>query len=53
LKDQLNVDLTGFAGKMRKREIPAGVYQFGMLAEDTCSRQKLVNWSNWVIQVEK
>ncbi len=52
LKDQVHVDLTGFAGKMRKREIPAGVYQFGMLALDTCSRQKLVNWSNWVIQID-
>ena len=26
-------------------------YQFGMLAEDQCSRQKLVNWSNWVLEV--
>lgn len=52
LKDQINVDLTGFAAKMRAEEIPAGVYQFGMLAEDKCSRQKLVNWSNWVLEVE-
>ena len=51
LKDQLNVDLTGFAAKMRRQEIPAGVYQFGMLAEYRCSRQKLVNWSNWVLEV--
>ena len=52
LKDQLNVDLTGFAAKMRQKELPSGVYQFGMLAEDQCSRQKLVNWSNWVIEIE-
>ncbi|MDE7287395.1 MAG: glycosyltransferase, partial [Lachnospiraceae bacterium] len=51
LKDQLNVDLTGFAAKMRREEIPAGIYQFGMLAEDKCSSQKLVNWSNWVLEV--
>lgn len=51
LKDQLNVDLTGFAAKMRREDIPAGIYQFGMLAEDKCSRQKLVNWSNWVLEV--
>ena len=51
LKDQLNVDLTGFAAKMHMEEIPAGIYQFGMLAEDRCSRQKLVNWSNWVLEV--
>lgn len=52
LKDQINVDLTGFAAKMRKKEVPAGVYQFGMLAVDTCSRQRLVNWSNWVIEID-
>lgn len=51
LKDQINVDLTGFAAKMRKKEIPEGVYQFGMLAEDKCSRLKLVNWSSWVLEI--
>ena len=51
LKDQLNVDLTGFAAKLRKDKLPEGTYQFGMLAEDMCSRQKLVNWSNWVLEV--
>lgn len=51
LKDQLNVDLTGFAAKMRREDLPTGIYQFGMLAEDQCSRQKLVNWSNWVLEV--
>lgn len=51
LKDQLNVDLTGFAAKMRREDIPEGIYQFGMLAEDKCSRQKLVNWSNWVLEI--
>ena len=51
LADQRNVEMTGFAAKMRKEEIPGGVYQFGMLAEDLCSRQKLVNWSNWVLEI--
>ncbi|MCI8975538.1 MAG: glycosyltransferase [Lachnospiraceae bacterium] len=51
LRDQTNVDLTGFAAKLKKDAVPAGVYQFGMLAEDKCSRQKLVNWSNWVLEV--
>ncbi|MCM1134622.1 MAG: glycosyltransferase [Clostridium sp.] len=51
LEGQENVDLTGFAAKMRRNTIPAGVYQFGMLAEDMCSRQRLVNWSNWVLEV--
>lgn len=51
LGDQLNVDLTGFAAKMRREDLPTGIYQFGMLAEDQCSRQKLVNWSNWVLEI--
>ncbi|MGN1180661.1 MAG: glycosyltransferase [Suilimivivens sp.] len=50
LKDQLNVDLTGFAAKVRLADIPKGTYRFGMLAEDQCSRQKLVNFSSWVLQ---
>lgn len=53
LKDQMNVELTGFAAKVQNGEIPAGTYRFGMLAEDMCSRQKLVNWSNWVLEAEK
>ena len=52
LKDQINVDLTGYAAKLQKDKLPEGVYQFGMLAEDACSRQKLVNWSNWVLEVK-
>ncbi len=52
LKDQLNVDLTGYAGKVRLSDIPQGVYRFGMLAEDQCSRLKLVNYSSWVLAVD-
>ncbi len=51
LKDQTNVDLTGFAARLEEGAVPPGVYQFGMLAEDKCSRQKLVNWSNWILEV--
>ena len=51
LKDQINVDLTGFAAKLHRDAVPAGVYRFGMLAKDQCSRSKLVNWSNWVLEV--
>ncbi|MDE6203950.1 MAG: hypothetical protein K2G19_10790, partial [Lachnospiraceae bacterium] len=51
LKDQINADLTGFAAKLRGDAVPAGIYQFGMLAKDQCSRLKLVNWSNWVLEV--
>ena len=51
LKDQLNVDLTGYAAKVRLSDIPKGLYRFGMLAEDGCSRLKLVNWSSWTLQV--
>jgi len=51
LADQLNVDLTGFAAKVQADRIPRGSYQFGMLAEDQCSRLKLVNWSSWTLEV--
>lgn len=53
LPDQVNVGLTGFAARLPKEAVPAGIYQFGILAEDQCSRQKLVNWSNWVMEVEE
>lgn len=52
LKDQVNVDLTGFAAKVPDGVIPKGIYRFGMMAEDMCSRQKLVNWSSWVLEVK-
>lgn len=51
LTDQLNVDLTGFEAKIRADDIPAGTYQFGMLARDLCSRTRLVNWSSWTIEI--
>ena len=50
LSDQLNVDLTGYAAKVSKEDLPAGTYRFGMLYEDRCSRQKLLNWSNWELE---
>lgn len=53
LCDQLNVDLTGFASKVKMNALPEGSYQFGMLAKDRCSRLKLVNWSNWTLEVKK
>ena len=49
LKNQVNVDLTGFAAKLRMGDLPAGSYRFGMLAEDKCSRQKLISWSSWTL----
>lgn len=52
LPDQRNVGLTGFAAKLPKEAVPAGIYQFGILAQDQCSRQRLINWSNWVMEVE-
>lgn len=52
LQDQVNVDLTGFAAKVPDGRIPAGIYRFGIMAEDMCSRQKLVNWSSWVLEVK-
>ena len=51
LSDQLNVDLTGYAAKVKLSDIPHGNYRFGMLAEERFSRQKLVNWSSWTLSV--
>lgn len=51
LKDQVNVDLTGYAAKLKPGAVPAGKYQFGMLAKDACSRVRLVNWSSWTIEI--
>lgn len=52
LSDQLNVDLTGYAAKLPCGKIAAGTYQFGMLAIDRCSRQKLINWSSWTLEIK-
>ncbi len=51
LRDQVNVDLTGYAAKLKPGAVPTGKYQFGMLAKDACSRVKLVNWSSWTIEI--
>ena len=51
LKDQVNVDLTGYAAKLKPGAVQAGKYQFGMLAKDACSRVRLVNWSSWTIEI--
>ncbi len=51
LKDQTNVELTGFTAKLHGRELPPGVYQLGMLAIDKCSRQRLVSWSSWTLEI--
>lgn len=53
LKDQINVDLTGYVAKVQRDKLPEGIYRFGMLARDMCSRQKLVNWSNWVLEIRQ
>lgn len=52
LNDQLNVDLTGYASKLREGALPPGRYQFGMIARDKCSHLKLVNWSSWTIEIQ-
>ena len=53
LKDQLNVDLTGFAAKIKKAAILPGNYLFGMMVKDRCSRQRLVNWSERELKIKK
>ncbi|MCI5586219.1 MAG: glycosyltransferase family 2 protein [Lachnospiraceae bacterium] len=51
LPDQENVGLTGFTMKIKRDQLKNGCYRFGILAQDTCSRLRLVNWSNWVLEV--
>ncbi len=53
LPDQTNVELTGFAVKIKREQLNQGCYRFGILAEDSCSRLRLVNWSSWVLEVTK
>ena len=52
LKDQVNVEMTGYTSKLRLDELPPGEYQFGMYMKDNTSTQRLYNWSNWTITIE-
>ena len=60
--EQLSILLRVAAGKLgrdpvklqqelQSGSLEKGVYQFGMLAQDRCSRQRLVNFSSWVIEI--
>lgn len=51
LKDQVNVDLTGYTAKIYKDSLPKGNYQFGMYMKDNTSSLRLHNWSNWTITI--
>ncbi|MBR5115506.1 MAG: hypothetical protein IK096_00440, partial [Lachnospiraceae bacterium] len=44
LTDQKHVDLTGYRVRIGRGDLPAGIYQLGMLVIDRTSRQRLVNW---------
>jgi len=44
LSDQTHVDLTGYRVRIGRGDLPAGIYQLGMLVIDRTSRQRLVNW---------
>ena len=52
LKDQLNVDLTGYSTKIALDSIPQGEYLFGMYVKDKTSKQQLLNWSSWTIDTK-
>lgn len=52
LKEQLHVDLTGFAVKIREEDLPEGRYRIGIIARDRCSRQRLYDFSNWYLEVD-
>ena len=51
LHDQINVDLTGYTGKIKEGSVPKGKYQFGMYMKDRTSSLRLHNWSNWTLEV--
>lgn len=51
LKDQLNVDLTGYTAKVSANSLPEGEYRFGMYMKDKTSSLRLYNWSNWTLTV--
>lgn len=51
LKDQLNVDLTGYTAKITADSVPKGNYRFGMYMKDKTSSLRLYNWSNWTLTV--
>lgn len=53
LTDQIHTALTGFAARVALSDIPKGKYRFAMLAEDRCSRQKLLSYSSWVLNTEE
>lgn len=52
LRDQLNVDLTGYSAKIALDSIPQGEYLFGMYVKDKTSKQQLLNWSSWTIDTK-
>lgn len=49
LADQIRTTLSGFSVVVDMSPIEIGEYQVGVLAEDRCSRQKLVTWTNHYI----
>ena len=51
LKDQLNVDLTGYTAKITADALPSGHYRFGMFMKDKTSSLRIYNWSNWTIDI--
>lgn len=44
--DQVNVELSGFAVKLERKNLKPGRYRVGVMMENTCAREKLYAFSN-------
>jgi len=53
LKDQVNVDLTGFKVRISGKELEDGYYQIGMIYNDKTSRMSIMNWGSKCLKIKK
>ncbi len=53
LTDQIHDELTGFYTVIPVGSLPAGTYEVGMIAADKTGRQKIVNWSDAKLVIQR
>lgn len=53
LQGQIHVKLAGFACRIARNTLPNGIYNIGMLAKDTCSKQQLYKMTTNQLVVEE
>lgn len=51
MPDQINVGLSGYLIELLDTALPAGRYRVGILARNRVTGTKLINWSNWVVEI--